>query len=48
MSAPAIIAWLLLAAFFAWFCRTETPAVARHRDDVEDAPMQTATGRWGE
>ncbi len=42
MSALAILGLLAIAGFFAWFCLTETPAVARNRDDVEDE----ATG-WG-
>ncbi len=44
MSAPAIIGWLFLAAAVIAFCLTETPAVARSRDDVD--VEDEATG-WG-
>jgi len=35
MSALAILASLALITAVVWFCRTETPAVARHRDEDE-------------
>jgi hypothetical protein len=38
----AILASLALGGFVVWFCRTETPAVARHRD--EDEPTGRGPG----
>jgi hypothetical protein len=44
----SVLIGLVLVGCVLWFCLTETPAVARHREVGEDEPMQTATGRWGE
>jgi hypothetical protein len=37
---------LALVGCVIWFCRTETPAVARSRDDVEDEPTGWGPGEY--